>query len=101
MIAIAITAWPVYARIARAEVLTFCNSEFIMAVQMQGASHLRATRGLTNLLVTHDLPIVSFLSDRMGVLRRGRREEISPASMLASGQLQSAYGNALMASSSG
>ena len=41
VIAIAITAWPVYARIARAEVLTFRNSEFITAVQMQGASHAR------------------------------------------------------------
>jgi peptide/nickel transport system permease protein len=41
VIAIAITAWPVYARIARAETLTFRNSEFIAAVQMQGASHAR------------------------------------------------------------
>jgi peptide/nickel transport system permease protein len=41
VIAIAITAWPVYARIARAEVLTFRNSEFLAAVRMQGASGLR------------------------------------------------------------
>ncbi|MGY6696425.1 MAG: ABC transporter ATP-binding protein [Roseinatronobacter sp.] len=60
---------------------------------------LRATRGLTYLLVTHDLPIVSFLCDRLGVLRRGHLEEISPAGMLASGQLQSSYGNELLASS--
>lgn len=45
VIAIAITAWPVYARIARAEVLTFRNAEFIVAVQMQGASHLRVIWG--------------------------------------------------------
>ena len=40
-IAIAITAWPVYARIARAETLTFRSAEFIAAVQMQGASDAR------------------------------------------------------------
>lgn len=41
VIAIAITAWPVYARIARAEVLTFRGSEFLDAVRMQGASSFR------------------------------------------------------------
>ena len=41
VIAIAITAWPVYARIARAETLTFRSAEFIAAVQMQGASDAR------------------------------------------------------------
>lgn len=60
---------------------------------------LRAARGLTYLLVTHDLPIVSFLCDRLGVLRRGRLEEVSPARLLATGRLQSAYGNELMANS--
>lgn len=41
VIAIAITAWPVYARIARAEVLTFRNAEFLDAVRMQDASSVR------------------------------------------------------------
>ncbi len=41
VIAIAITAWPVYARIARAEVLTFRNAEFLDAVRVQGASSAR------------------------------------------------------------
>lgn len=41
VIAIAITAWPVYARIARAEVMTFRGAEFLDAVRMQGASSLR------------------------------------------------------------
>jgi peptide/nickel transport system permease protein len=41
VIAIAITAWPVYARIARAETLTFRNAEFIQAVRMQGAGNVR------------------------------------------------------------
>ncbi|MEM8870362.1 MAG: ABC transporter permease [Pseudomonadota bacterium] len=41
VIAIAIAAWPVYARIARAEVLTFRNAEFLDAIRMQGASKAR------------------------------------------------------------
>ncbi len=38
VIAIAITVWPPYARIARAETLTIRNSDFIAAVKLQGAS---------------------------------------------------------------
>jgi peptide/nickel transport system permease protein len=38
VIAIAITSWPPYARIARAETLTIRNSDFIAAVKLQGAS---------------------------------------------------------------
>lgn len=41
VIAIAITAWPPYARVARAETLTLRNSDFINAVRLQGASSLR------------------------------------------------------------
>ncbi|QBF33941.1 ABC transporter permease [Thalassococcus sp. S3] len=44
VIAIAITGWPIYARIARAEVLTFRNSEFLDAVRMQDASAFRIIR---------------------------------------------------------
>jgi peptide/nickel transport system permease protein len=38
VIAIALTAWPPYARIARAETLTIRKSDFIAAVRLQGAS---------------------------------------------------------------
>jgi len=38
VLAIALTTWSPYARIARAEALTVRSSEFIMAAQMQGAS---------------------------------------------------------------
>ncbi|HEX2135689.1 MAG TPA: ABC transporter permease [Microvirga sp.] len=38
VIAIALTAWPPYARIARAETLTIRTSDFIAAVRLQGAS---------------------------------------------------------------
>jgi peptide/nickel transport system permease protein len=50
IIAIAIATWPGYARIARAETLTFRNSEFISAVQLQGASPFR-------IIVGHVLPL--------------------------------------------
>ena len=41
VIAIAITSWPPYARIARAETLTIRRSEYIAAVEMIGASAWR------------------------------------------------------------
>ncbi|MFK8083449.1 MAG: ABC transporter permease [Granulosicoccus sp.] len=50
IIAIAITAWPVYARIARAETLTFRHSEFIAATKMLGASNVR-------IIIFHVLPL--------------------------------------------
>jgi ABC-type dipeptide/oligopeptide/nickel transport system ATPase subunit len=62
---------------------------------------LRAERRLTYLLVTHDLPIVAFLCDRLGVLRRGRLEEISAVDLLRKGRLASDYGCELVARSTG
>ncbi|KXF92006.1 ABC transporter permease [Phaeobacter inhibens] len=50
IIAIAITAWPAYARIARAETLTFRNAEFIAATRLLGASHSRV-------ILHHVLPL--------------------------------------------
>ena len=41
IIAIALTAWPPIARLARAETLTFRNADYISASRMQGASSLR------------------------------------------------------------
>ena len=41
IIAIALTAWPPYARIARAETLTVRNSDFIAACRLTGASKWR------------------------------------------------------------
>ena len=50
VLAIAITAWPPYARIARAETLTVRHAEFIDAVRLQGASPLR-------IIVRHIMPL--------------------------------------------
>ena len=41
ILAIAITSWPPYARIARAETITIRSSDFIAAVRLQGAGSLR------------------------------------------------------------
>ena len=41
VLAISLTAWPPYARIARAETLTIRKSDFIQAVKLQGAGPIR------------------------------------------------------------
>jgi peptide/nickel transport system permease protein len=45
IIAIAITAWPPYARIARAETITIRQADFIKAARLQGAGPLRLIWG--------------------------------------------------------
>lgn len=41
VLAISLTAWPPYARIARAETLTIRSSDYIAAIRLQGAGSLR------------------------------------------------------------
>ncbi|OAN76386.1 ABC transporter [Jannaschia sp. EhC01] len=62
---------------------------------------LRAERGLTYLMVTHNLPVVSFMCDRMAVMNKGRIVEIAPASALHDGSFQDAYSQKLYAASGG
>jgi peptide/nickel transport system permease protein len=50
VLAIAITSWPPYARIARAETLTVRNSDYIAAVALMGASPAR-------IVVRHIMPL--------------------------------------------
>jgi peptide/nickel transport system permease protein len=50
IIAIAITSWPPYARIARAETLTVRRSDYISAVRLMGASPLR-------IVIRHVMPL--------------------------------------------
>jgi len=45
VLAIALTAWPPYARVARAETLTVRNSDYIAAVRLQGAGSARIIWG--------------------------------------------------------
>jgi ABC-type dipeptide/oligopeptide/nickel transport system ATPase subunit len=60
---------------------------------------LRAEQNLTFLLVTHNLPVVSFLCDRLAVMRAGRVVEIAPVSDLKAGRLQNPYSRELLAAS--
>ena len=50
IIAISITSWPPYARIARAETITIRNSDFIHAITLQGPNPLR-------IIVGHVMPL--------------------------------------------
>ena len=67
IIAIAITAWPAYARIARAETLTFRNSEFVSATRLLGASHTRIIFGHVLPLCTSSM-IVRVTLDMAGII---------------------------------
>jgi peptide/nickel transport system permease protein len=67
VIAIACTAWPPYARIARAETLTIRNSDFIAAVRLQGAGAARIIWGHVVPLCTSSL-IVRLTLDMAGII---------------------------------
>ena len=80
-LAIAITAWPPYARIARAETLTERGSDFIAAIRLQGASPLRVLCGhivplcVSSLIVriTLDMAGVILVAAGLGFLGLGAR----------------------------
>lgn len=58
---------------------------------------LKREQNLTYVLVTHNLPVVSFLCDRLAVMRQGRIVEVASVDQLKSGQLQAAYSRELLA----
>jgi ABC-type dipeptide/oligopeptide/nickel transport system ATPase subunit len=60
---------------------------------------LRKEKGLTFLIVTHDLAVVSFLCDRLAILRRGEIVELAVADDLRAQRLKSDYGKELLARS--
>ncbi len=62
---------------------------------------LRRERGLTFLLVTHNLPVVGFMCDRMAVMSQGRVVEIAPSTALHDGSFSEPYSLALYAASGG
>jgi ABC-type dipeptide/oligopeptide/nickel transport system ATPase subunit len=57
---------------------------------------LRRERNLTYLMVTHNLPVVSFLCDRLAVMRHGRIVEIADVADLKRGELKEPYSRELM-----
>lgn len=67
VLAIALTAWPPYARVARAETLTVRNSDYIAAIRLQGA---RAPRIIAGHVVPMCLPsvIIRVTLDMAGVI---------------------------------
>ncbi|MGO4338554.1 nickel transporter permease [Labrys sp. KB_33_2] len=67
VLAIAITSWPPYARIARAETLTVRNSDYIKAVQLMGASPLRIVLRHIMPLCTSSL-IIRVTLDMAGII---------------------------------
>ena len=67
VLAIALTTWSPYARIARAEALTIRNSEFIMAAQVQGASTVRILYGHVMPLCVSSV-IVRLTLDMAGII---------------------------------
>ncbi len=67
VLAISITAWPPYARLARAETLTIRNSDYIAAIRLQGAGPLRIiTRHIWPLCISS--LIVRVTLDMAGVI---------------------------------
>ena len=62
---------------------------------------LRRDQGLTYLMVTHNLPVVSFLCDRLAVMRDGRIVEIADVADLKTGRLAAPYSRELFAASGG
>lgn len=67
VVAIALTAWPPYARLARAETLTRRRAEFIEAAVLQGAGHVRI---LATQIVPLCLPsvIIRLTLDMAGII---------------------------------
>jgi ABC-type dipeptide/oligopeptide/nickel transport system ATPase component len=51
--------------------------------------------------VTHNLPVVSFLCDRLAVMRQGRIVEVADVALLKSGELREAYSRELLAATEG
>jgi ABC-type dipeptide/oligopeptide/nickel transport system ATPase subunit len=62
---------------------------------------LKAEQALTYLLVTHNLPVASFLCDRLAVMRRGRIVETAAVAQLKTGNLNDPYSRELYAASGG
>ena len=57
---------------------------------------LRREQKLTFLLVTHNLPVVSFLCDRLAVMRHGRIVEVAGVDQLRRGTLADPYSRQLL-----
>ncbi len=95
VIAIAITAWPPYARIARAETITIRGSDFIAAARLQGAGSIRLIWGhimplcLSSLIVrvTLDMAGIILTAAGLGFLGLGAQPPLPEwGAMISSGR---------------
>ncbi|CAD7039816.1 oligopeptide ABC transporter permease [Pseudorhizobium endolithicum] len=95
ILAIAVTSWPPYARIARAETMTFRHSEFISAVRLMGASPFRIVLRhvmplcLSSLIVrvTLDMAGIILTAAGLGFLGLGAQPPLPEwGAMIASGR---------------
>lgn len=95
IIAIAITSWPAYARLARAETLMYKNADFIQAIKLQGASTARILYGhitplcLPSIIVrlTLDMAGIILIAAGLGFLGLGAQPPLAEwGSMIASGR---------------
>jgi len=95
IIAIAITAWPPYARIARAETITIRNADFIKAARLQGAGPARLIWGhvmplcLSSLIVrvTLDMAGIILTAAGLGFLGLGAQPPLPEwGAMISSGR---------------
>ena len=64
-------------------------------------ARIRASRGLTSILVSHDLAVVAHLCDRMAVMRGGRIVEVLTVEALRGGAMRDAYTRELVTASRG
>ena len=62
---------------------------------------LRREQGLTFLMVTHNLPVVSFLCDRLAVMKQGHIVEVAGVDQLKAGDLKEPYSRELLAATEG
>jgi len=67
ILAISLTAWPPYARIARAETIVVRNADYIAAARLQGASRFRLITGHVMPMCTSSL-IVRVTLDMAGII---------------------------------
>jgi peptide/nickel transport system permease protein len=95
IIAIAITSWPPYARIARAETITIRNADFIKAARLQGAGPIRLVWGhiiplcLSSLIVrvTLDMAGIILTAAGLGFLGLGAQPPLPEwGAMISSGR---------------
>ncbi|MBB3937594.1 nickel transporter permease [Aureimonas phyllosphaerae] len=95
VLAIALTAWPPYARVARAETLTVRRSDYIAAARLQGAGTLRIITGhimpmcLSSVIVriTLDMAGIILTAAGLGFLGLGAQPPLAEwGAMISSGR---------------